>query len=83
MIALGVRINLNQKRIQKAELAQLLGCSESYVSARINGYVPFNTEELAIIADEFDIPLIQLILPRNEHEIASEVALDDQNHVLA
>lgn len=49
--------------LRQADLARLLGLTQSSISARLAGRTPFTVAELAILAAEFDVDAGDLIPP--------------------
>jgi transcriptional regulator with XRE-family HTH domain len=56
-VAAEVRAEMARQRKTQAHIAQALGSSQAAVSRRLNGEVPFDVRELALIADSLDVPV--------------------------
>lgn len=59
--AANVRALLARHRWTQIDLAHLLGYSQTTVSRRVTGEVPFDVDELAIIAARFEVPVESLV----------------------
>lgn len=62
-IASEIRAMLARREITQGAFARQCGWSIAFFSRRMNGEVPFNTDEIERIAKELDIPLDQLTNP--------------------
>lgn len=60
-IAETVRIELARRRMSAAELARRMGKPPSYLSRRMTGETPFDTDDLTLIATEFGITVVALL----------------------
>ena len=63
MVAAEVRAWLARSGKRQADLAAALGVSQSGISPRLRARVAFTLEELATIAEVFDITLAELLGP--------------------
>lgn len=61
VIASNVRALLGRRKLSQTRLAVALGKSQAAVSRRLNGELPFDTDELLIICEELSVPLSKLI----------------------
>ena len=61
LIASNVRALLGRKRSSQTALAKVLGKSQAAASRRLNGELPFDTDELLLICDHYRVPLTDLI----------------------
>lgn len=59
-----VRAAAARQRVSEASIARHLGMSQSKLSRRWTGQLPFDIEELAAIAAYLDIPMTDLIPPQ-------------------
>jgi predicted transcriptional regulator len=59
-VAGNVRAELSRANVTQAQVATLLGRTQAAVSRRITGKVPFNVEELALIAGFLECPVSRL-----------------------
>ena len=50
-VAANVRVELARRRLGQVAVARTLGLSQAAVSRRLNGSVPLDVNELALIAD--------------------------------
>ena len=57
-IAAEVRAQLARRRRSARSVALELGWTQTYMSRRINGRIPFNVDDLAAIAEALDVPVI-------------------------
>src|SRR5579859_5043198 len=57
-IAAEVRAQLARRRRSARSVAFELGWTQTYMSRRINGRIPFNVDDLAAIAEALDVPVI-------------------------
>ena len=63
-----IRAELGRKGLRQWELAVQLDWSQSMLSRRLSGLIPFSTDEIERIARVLDIPVSQLTTP---HALAS------------
>lgn len=56
-----VRAMMARRRITQTDLANKLGWTQSYVSRRLSGDVPFDIDELEVLADLFDVPVVRFL----------------------
>ncbi len=55
---------LKQKNLTQHWLANLLGISDKQIGKKINGEVPFKSDEMFLIAEYFDMKIEDIFLPR-------------------
>lgn len=60
-VAANVRAEMARAKVGQRALAKVLGKSQTYMYRRLNGETPFNIDDLAVIAEQLDIPLTVLI----------------------
>jgi len=60
-IAANVRAEMGRRQITQTGLADVLNLSQTAVSRRLSGQVPFNVEELARIAAALNVDLSVLV----------------------
>lgn len=58
-----VRGLLDKKSLSGSELARRLDVSQSYVSRRLRGEVPWRATELTRVADIVGVPVTELLAP--------------------
>jgi transcriptional regulator with XRE-family HTH domain len=56
-----VRAELARRRFSQTSLAQALGISQTGVSSRLRGKVPFDVDELHAVADFLNLPVSSLL----------------------
>lgn len=56
-----VRAHLARNRKTQRDLSEVLGISQPQISARMNGDIAWDVNELAAIADWFGVPVTALI----------------------
>lgn len=56
-----VQTEMDRQSIRQTTVAKRLGTSQQAVSRRIRGVVPFNVEELELIAVLLDVPATQFL----------------------
>lgn len=64
-----VRAEMARKKVSQTAVAKHLGRSQSQVSARLSGRVPFDVNELHAIATLLDVP-VSVLLPTVEAGVA-------------
>lgn len=67
-VAEEVRSLMGRRKVTGAQLAKRLGVSAAWVSYRINGLVPPNTDDLERIADALGVEVMDLI-PRDRRRV--------------
>lgn len=60
-VAAAVRAHMAVRDMKDTELARRVGWSQSYVSRRTNAGTAFSTDDLGVIADEFDLSIAELV----------------------
>jgi transcriptional regulator with XRE-family HTH domain len=60
-IAETVRVEMARRRMSQVALAQLTGLTQSYISRRMTGEVPFTTDDLVVIAQAFGMTVTSLM----------------------
>lgn len=60
-VAASVRAEMARKNLSQRALAEVLGITQSAVSARLRGAVAFDVDELGAVASALDIPIQDLI----------------------
>lgn len=60
-VAASVRAHLGARNINDSELARMIGVTQSAMSRRTNERVPFDVDELGLIADALGISVVDLI----------------------
>lgn len=60
VIADNVRAEMGRRRIMQSEVANWLGIKQPAVSAKLAAKVPFDVDELGVIAEHMGIPLYAL-----------------------
>ncbi|GAB3125752.1 helix-turn-helix domain-containing protein [Glaciibacter psychrotolerans] len=60
-VAAAVRAHMGVRQIKDAALAREIGMTQSTMSRRTNGEMPFDVDELGRIARVFGISLVELI----------------------
>lgn len=63
-VAEEVRVWLARRRMSGVKLAELIGRSQVYVSRRLRGEVPFDTDDMARVAAALNVEVVDLIPPR-------------------
>lgn len=61
VIASNVRAMLGRRQSSGAQLAKALGKSQAAVSRRLNGELPFDSDEMLTICEHYRVPLTTLI----------------------
>jgi transcriptional regulator with XRE-family HTH domain len=61
IVADNVRAEAARARFTQGRIAELLGVSQQAVSDRMKGRTPFTVDELALLADEFGVPLTRFL----------------------
>ena len=56
-----VRAEIARRGMTQAAISECIGVSQSQLSKRLQGRIPFNVNELAAIASALDVPLSDLI----------------------
>jgi len=56
-IAATVRAELSRAKVRPSHLPALIGKSQSYWSRRVNGELPFDTDDLAGLAGLLNVPM--------------------------
>lgn len=56
-----IRAEMDRQRLSQEKLGRLLSLSQPAVSRRLTGHVPFNVEELDLIANKLNLSLADLI----------------------
>lgn len=69
-IAANVREAMTDRRVDQAEIVQIIGKSAASVSERVRGITHFRVDELQLIAAYLEVPLEQL-LEADQAEAAS------------
>lgn len=69
-IAGELRALMARNRVTGTALAKLLGWKQQYLSRRLTGAVPLDVNELATIAEVFDVPVEQFFAEAAEHRVA-------------
>lgn len=46
-----------ERELTQSDLTEVVGRGKTYISRRLNGKEPFNTEDIKIISDMLNIPL--------------------------
>lgn len=59
-----VRAEIARRGVSQAEVSRAIGVSQSQFSKRLRGFIAFDINELAAIAQVLDVPLTDLI-PRD------------------
>lgn len=62
-IAAEIRAELGRANISQAEFAPRIGLTSSSLSRRMNGEIPWNIDELELVAQELGVELGQLMNP--------------------
>ena len=62
-VAEEVRVHLARRRMSGVKLAQLINRSQVYVSRRLRGEVPFDIDDLALIAVVLGVSVSDLLPP--------------------
>lgn len=60
-VAAVVRAEAARRKVPQAQIADRLSVSQAAVSRRMTGRTPFDLDELAIVAQLLDVPVIDLI----------------------
>ena len=60
-VAAEVRGEAARRRVQGMDLARATGLSESSMSRRLTGRIPFNVDELAAVAEALNVPIADLL----------------------
>lgn len=63
-VAAEVRVHMARRQLSQLDLAVALGWSQPYLSRRLTGAVPWSTDDIERIAKELDIPVHELVSPR-------------------
>lgn len=63
VVAAEVRAAMARRGMDQIDLARIIGRSQSTASNRWRGVHPFTVDELALIADACDVPVVQLVTP--------------------
>ena len=58
-----IRALMGRHRVTQTALAEYLGMSQSALSERLNGHVPWDIDDLVGIADRFEINPADLVAP--------------------
>ena len=61
LIASNVRAVLGRKRSSQTALAKVIGKSQAAASRRLNGELPFDSDELLLICEHYRVPLSDLV----------------------
>lgn len=73
-VAAEVRAWMGRRRATQADLAAALGKSQPYVSRRLSGEVPFDTDDLYALADLLDAEVTDFLArPKSEWFTADDV----------
>ena len=67
LVAEEIRAHMARRRIKQAQIALVTGKSQSYVSRRLTGDVPFDLDDLENIAALMDVPITDLF-PRRPRQ---------------
>jgi transcriptional regulator with XRE-family HTH domain len=70
-IAAEVRAQMGRKRVTARALAKSIGISDGALSERLNGARPFNTDQLARIAEALDMDLLALFVAAESNDHAA------------
>lgn len=62
-VAAEVRAELSRQKQSQRDVAQILGIPQSAVNLRLKGKRAFRAEELALLADAWQIPVSKLFPP--------------------
>ena len=60
-VAEEVRVALARRQISGVKLANMIGRSQVYVSRRLRGEVPFDVDDLALIAEALGMKMVDLV----------------------
>ncbi|TDC01858.1 XRE family transcriptional regulator [Micromonospora fluostatini] len=63
LISTQVRALLDERSLSGSELARRIGASQSYVSRRLRGEVPWRASDLGRIAKVVNVPVADLVDP--------------------
>jgi transcriptional regulator with XRE-family HTH domain len=66
-VAAEVRAELGRQRRSQADLAQALGFTAATAARRLDGTVPFDVMELAVVSAWLGVPLSQLMPAQANH----------------
>lgn len=58
-----IRVELARRNLRDADLARMCGWRAPYLSRRMSGAVPFNTDEIDKVASVLCIPVVSLTNP--------------------
>lgn len=76
-IAEEVRAQMGRDRISAVQLGRMIGRSQSYMSRRLVGDLPFDLDDLEAIAGALDVPLSRLLgatghMPPDSRPVAAQ-----------
>lgn len=60
-VGANVRAEVARRGLTQAALADVIGVSQSQLSKRLRGVIPFDVNELAAIAKALDVPIADLL----------------------
>lgn len=66
-----IRAQMARKDLNQADIAEVLGVTQTSVSNRLRGLVPWDINELAQVADYLGVPLADLLPSGDAGEVAS------------
>ncbi|MDO5501509.1 MAG: helix-turn-helix transcriptional regulator [Propionibacteriaceae bacterium] len=55
------RAEVARRGLTQAALAEVIGVSQSQLSKRLRGVIPFDVNEVAAIANALDVPITELV----------------------
>ena len=60
-IAANIRALMGRKRVTQTRLAAAMDKSQAYISRRLSGEVPLDTDELLFLARYFEVDVVELL----------------------
>ncbi len=60
-VAQEVRANMARRGRTQSDIATALGISQTAISRRLSGFVPWDVNELELVATALDVPLADLL----------------------
>lgn len=69
--AANVRAELGRSRITQAQAARQINMSTAALSKRLNGYLPFDVDQLAAIADLLRIEPAELLAQHDRGQVSA------------
>lgn len=60
-VGANIRAEVARRGLTQAALAEVIGVSQSQLSKRLRGVIPFDVNEVAAIANALDVPITELV----------------------